>query len=338
MGTVRELSRDDPALSSAESFAANVICAAQPIVMRGLGAHLPAVTAGTPSPAAALGYIQTFDCGQRPEVFHASADAAGRYFYNGDLSGFNFERETLPLSSAFARMLRQASGEESGTTYVGSLLASHYLPGFAEANRLPVVPSEVAARLWIGNGSHVACHYDAYENIACVLAGSRRFTLYPPDAIGDLYVGPIDHTMAGQPVSMAAADPEKPAYPRFAAARQRALVVNLAPGDALFLPKLWWHQVEADAPVNVMLNYWWDATAIGPDAPMLSMLHAMITIAERPAAERDAFRAFFDHFVFRPDGHPLAHLPQERRGVLGSLRGGGYGQIRAMILRALRGG
>ena len=53
---------------------------------------------------------------------------------------------------------------------------------------------------------------------------------------------------------------------RAAAARDRAITVELAAGDALFLPKLWWHQVEATAPVNVMLNYWWDATAIGPDA------------------------------------------------------------------------
>ncbi|MEL0211708.1 MAG: cupin-like domain-containing protein, partial [Novosphingobium sp.] len=92
------------------------------------------------------------------------------------------------------------------------------------------------------------------------------------------------------------------------------------------------------APVNIMLNYWWDATAIGHDAPILSMLHAMIAIAERPEAERQAFRAFFDHYVFRTQGHPLAHLPEEQRGVLRDIKGAGYGQIRAMIMRALRGG
>jgi hypothetical protein len=112
--------------------------------------------------------------------------------------------------------------------------------------------------------------------------------------------------MAGQPASLAAASADPVRYPQFAAARDRAITVDLAAGDALFLPKLWWHQVEATAPVNVMLNYWWDATAIGPDAPLLAMLLSMIAIAERPEAERAAFRAFFDHYVFRPDGHPRA--------------------------------
>ncbi|MCX7282788.1 MAG: cupin-like domain-containing protein [Novosphingobium sp.] len=335
---LRELGRADPALASAEAFHDAVIVNGQPVVIRGLGADLPAVAAGPAAPDEALRYLAQFDSGHSPQVFSAGEDTAGRYFYNDDLTGFNFERLAMPLAQAFSRMLDHAAGKLAGSCYIGSLAAPHYLPGFREANALPIVPATIDPLLWIGNASHVACHYDAYENLACVLYGSRRFTLYPPDAIGDLYVGPIDHTMAGQPVSMAAADPHNPAYPRFAAAQARALVVDLGPGDALFLPKLWWHQVEATAPVNVMLNYWWDATATGPDAPMLSMLHALIAIAERPDAERAAFRAFFDHFVFRPDGHPLAHLPEARRGVLQSLRGGGYGQIRAMIVRALRGG
>ena len=192
-------------------------------------------------------------------------------------------------------------------------------------------------RIWIGTGSNVSCHYDTFENIACVVAGRRRFTLYPPDAIGDLYVGPIDNTMAGAPVSMAdGAPPGDPRYPRFAAARATGLVAELDPGDALYLPKLWWHRVEATAPVNVLVNYWWDAFQAGPDAPFLSMLLAMITIAERPAAERDAWRAFFDHYVFRPEGHPLRHLPEETHGILGPLGGGNYGRIRARVMQALR--
>jgi hypothetical protein len=70
---------------------------------------------------------------------------------------------------------------------------------------------------------------------------------------------------------------------------------------------------------------------------MLSMLLAMISIAERPQAERDAFRAFFEHYVFRGQGHPLAHLPEEQRGVLARIDRGAYGRIRATIMRELRG-
>ncbi len=332
-----ELSSADPALAGPEPFHAAVIARGQPAVIRGLGADLPAVVAAT-SGKCALDYLLTFDSGRSPQVFEGHPDNRGRYFYSDDLSGFNFTRSEAPLAQAFASMLAHAEDPAQPTTYIGSLVAPAYLPGLAEANRLAIVPPQVEPRLWIGNPSTAAAHYDGYENLACVIHGARRFTLYPPDAIGDLYVGPIDMTMAGQPASLAAASGDPARYPRFAAAQARAISVDLAPGDALFLPKLWWHQVEATAPVNIMLNYWWDATAIGPDAPILSMLHAMIAIAERPEAERQAFRAFFDHYVFRTQGHPLAHLPEEQRGVLRDIKGAGYGQIRAMIMRALRGG
>ncbi len=62
--------------------------------------------------------------------------------------------------------------------------------------------------------------------------------------------------------------------------------MELEAGDALYLPKLWWHKVESLAPLNGLVNYWWDAFSAGPDAPYTSMLLAMIAIAERPVAER----------------------------------------------------
>jgi hypothetical protein len=145
--------------------------------------------------------------------------------------------------------------------------------------------------------------------------------------------------MAGQPVALAVGSlPGDQRYPRFERARDRALIVELEPGDALYLPKLWWHQVEATEPVNVLVNYWWDAFSAGPDAPYLTMLLAMTAISERPLAERSAWQAFFDHYVFRPEGHPLAHLPERTRGILGPLRPSNYGRIRAFVMQALRAG
>jgi hypothetical protein len=87
----------------------------------------------------------------------------------------------------------------------------------------------------------------------------------------------------------------------------------------------------------VLVNYWWDAFPAGPDAPYTSLLLSMIAIAERPLAERQAWRAFFDHYVFRSHGHPLAHLPAEQHGLLGSLKEN-YGKIRARVMHLLRGG
>lgn len=335
---LREWAADDPALRDPTAFREKVAMGGEPALIRGYARSWPLLQAAQISDRAACDYLRRHDSGKRPQVMLGDPAIEGRYFYRDGLDGFNFERIEMSISDALDRMLAHAEDPALPSAYLGSLVTPAYLPGLVDAHPCALVPPGVAMRLWIGNASHVACHYDAYENFACVLAGRRRFTLYPPDAIGDLYVGPIDFTLAGQPVSMAAADRDHPQrYPRFARAEARKLVVELEPGDALYLPKLWWHQVEALSPFNIMANFWWDAFAIGPDAPMLAMLLAMITLGERPEADRKAFRAYFDHFVFRPDGHPLAHLPPEKRGVLRDLAGGGYGQIRAMIMRTLRG-
>ncbi len=308
-----------------------------PIVLRSAAAALP-VTQAAASVEGLCSYLRGFDSGRTAQAFVGDPAIGGRYAYGDRPDGFNFARETLDLSAALSRIARAATQPDQPSVYCGSLPAEDHLPGFAEANPMVLVPPGVLPRLWIGNASTIACHYDRFDNLACVIAGERRFTLYPPDTIGDLYIGPIDHTMAGQPVSLAAtADPQDPRYPRFAAARARALTVTLHPGDALYLPKLWWHQVEATAPFNLLMNYWWDDFAGGPDSPYTALLLAMTTLVDRPQAERAAWRAFFDHYAFRPDGHPLAHLPPERHGILADSREN-RGRIRAFVMQLLRGG
>lgn len=325
-------------LDGAAAFLRDVCQPAEPVILRGACAAWPARRAATVSWEALSDYLARFDSGATAEAFVGDRAIAGRYHYSARLEGFNFAREAMTLGETLARIAEARDDSSAPTIYMGSLPAFVFLPGFAEDNRLPLLDRAIEPRLWIGNASNVACHFDTFDNLACVVAGPRRFTLYPPEAIGDLYVGPLDHTMAGQPVGLAAGStPDDPRYPRFAAARDRALVAQLEPGDALYLPKLWWHQVEATDACNLMVNFWWDGFAAGRDAPFTAMMLAMITIAERPAAERAAWRAFFDHYVFRPHGHPLAHLPEDKHGILGPLRDN-YGRVRAMVMQLLRGG
>ena len=333
---VREVSADG--FADPETFLREIAVPCEPVVVRGLVRGWPVAEAARTSHAALHAYLTRFATAARAEAFVAAAAIAGRYDYAADLDGFNFEKIDSDLIGALDCILANAERPRGSTVYMGSLEAEIYLPGFAQENSLAALPSSIGPRMWIGNASTVACHNDTYDNIACVVAGHRRFTLYPPDAIGDLYIGPIDNTMSGRPTSLAAHAPrDDPRYPRLAAAQARSTVTDLAPGDALYLPKLWWHAVEATDPVNILVNYWWDAFSIGPDAPNTAMMLAMIAIAERPPAERRAWRALFDHYVFCSEGHPLAHVPEDRRGILGSIRGAGYGRIRAMVMHMLRG-
>ena len=331
----------DPAVigeAGPAGFAQAVTAACRPTLLPGLCRHWPAVEASGRGWAALSTYLARFDVGRSGQAFIGPPAIAGRYDYGDGPEGFNFERASLTLAQGLQRIEAAAADASLPSVYMGSLPADDLAPGFVADNPIDVLPPLARPRLWLGNASRVACHYDSFDNLACVVAGRRRFTLYPPDAIGDLYVGPIDHTLAGQPTSLAAsAPPGDVRYPRFAAAASRAIVVELEPGDALYLPKLWWHQVEALEPANLLVNYWWDAFAAGPDAPYTSMLLAMIAIAERPPAERRAWKALFDHYVFREKGHPLAHLPAEQHGILGPLKTN-YGKLRARIMYLLRGG
>ena len=96
------------------------------------------------------------------------------------------------------RVLKAAARDPAESSiYFGSIPADDHVPGFAELNRLALLEASIRPLLWIGNASFVSCHCDTFDNLACVVAGRRRFTLYRPEAIENLYVGPIDFTMAG---------------------------------------------------------------------------------------------------------------------------------------------
>src|SRR5690625_7659936 len=73
---------------------------------------------------------------------------------------------------------------------------------FARENHCDLVGSTAVARIWVGNAATVSTHYDLLDNIVCVVSGRRRFTLFPPEQLTNLYVGPLDFTLSGQPVSM----------------------------------------------------------------------------------------------------------------------------------------
>ena len=139
------------------------------------------------------------------------------------------------------------------------------------------------------------------NNLACCMVGRRRFTLFPPDQIANLYPGPLEPTPGGQVVSMVDfRAPDFDRFPRFRDALDAAEVAELEPGDVLFYPAMWWHHVEALDPFNVMINYWWNASPAFMDTPMTTLLHALLSLRDRPEHEKAAWRALFDYYVFGP--------------------------------------
>ena len=85
--------------------------------------------------------------------------------------------------------------------------------------------------------------------------------------------------------------------PEAQAAVAQAQVAELEPGDALFVPSMWWHHVEGLAPFNILLNYWWRDTPRWLGQPQDALNHAMLAIRDLPAADK-AIRALVFHGLF----------------------------------------
>jgi hypothetical protein len=117
-------------------------------------------------------------------------------------------------------------------------------------------------------------------------------------------------------------NPDFERYPKFREALAVAQVAELAAGDAIFIPPLWWHHVESLEPFNVLVNYWWhDEVGDGAlaDSAFDALLQGILSIRTLPPATRRAWGAFFEHYVFGDDRELTAHIPEQRRGILGTL-------------------
>lgn len=295
--------------------------AGAPFVIRGLASDWGLVRQARRSDAAVTGYLRRFAAPGPVVAARAEPAAGGRVFYNDDLSGMNFEQLQEPLGWVLDQLDALPDDERAPTLYMGSTAIDYCLPGFAAENSLDLAPARPSVRIWLGNQHRVAAHYDVLENIAVVGAGRRRFILFPPEQLENLYVGPLDHTPAGQPVSLVDLDdPDPERFPRFEQALAAGQCAELDPGDAIYIPAMWWHHVEGLERLNALVNHWWYPGADYLAAPLDALLHAILAIRELPPRHRAAWRRFFAHYVFDADEQRVAgHIPPERRGVLGPI-------------------
>lgn len=308
-----------------------------PCVLRGLVSHWPLVQASRRSPRDAAALLRRHWQDATVGVYRMAQETGGRIAYTPDVQGFNFSRALLPFGAVLDELMAALDDPAPSTVYMGSTTVETCLPGLLASHPLRIEAEEPPlASLWLGNRVTVPAHQDWPRNIACCVSGRRRFTLYPPEAVGDLYIGPLDLTPAGQPISLVdAAAPDLQRFPRFAAAQARAQEVTLEAGDAIYIPSQWWHQVEALDPFSGLLNYWWRRTPPWQDSPTSALWLALATVRDLPPAEREAWRALFDHYVFEAGEHTAAHLPPPARGVLGPLDETAHRRLRALLLNKL---
>jgi len=314
--------------------------AQQPTVLKDVARDWPLVRKGLASAFEAIAYLETFDSGRPVVAFTGEPEINGRFFYNEAVDGFNFEGARERLSTMLQRIAAHLPDSQPPSFYIGSTDLGIYLPGFREAeNDLvlnhPMFAAPIAS-IWIGNRTTATAHYDMSHNLACCAVGRRRFTLFPPDQIANLYPGPLEPTPGGQVVSMVDfASPDFASHPGFRDALDTAEIAELEAGDVLFYPAMWWHHVEALDPFNILVNYWWNTSPVFMDTPQHTLLHALLSLRDRPAPEKAAWKTLFDFYVFGPADRAGAHLPPQARGALGALDDSSARRLRAQLLSKL---
>lgn len=313
-----------------------ILYSEQPLVLKGLVSNWPLVEAATRGADAADEYLRRFYNDTSVSESFGSPDINGRIFYGEDLAGFNFAMRRTQLDEFLDELKKHRDDENPPVHYVGSISVDHILPGLRDDNDLNLGQFEPSVRIWLGNQTRIAAHYDVPDNIACVAAGRRRFTLFPPDQLPNLYVGPLDRAPAGQAISLVDLhEPDFEKHPKFREALKHAQVADMQPGDAVFIPSMWWHHVEGLDSFNVLVNYWWRTVPAFMGTPLDVLNHALLSIRDLPEPQRNAWRDIFEFYVFAPDDDVTAHIPEEQRGVLSPINELSARKLRALLLKKL---
>ncbi len=319
----------------ARAFREEVVSRYRPAVLRGLVKDWPVVQAARESDAAFCTYLTKHDSGGKVDALLMRPEARGRVFYNEDMTGFNFARNRVPISAIVEQLTRYAKFPDPPGLAAQSALIADCLPGFLAENKLPLLDESIAPRIWLGNRVVTPAHFDESHNIACVVCGARSFTLFAPEQIGNLYIGPLGFAPTGTPMSMVDfAAPDFARYPRFREAMAAAQVAELEPGDAIYIPPLWFHHVQSLKTCNALVNYWWKGPGMTPGSALDGLLHALLNLKRLPPEQKEAWRTIFDHYVFN-DADPAAHLPAARRGLLGEPTPALEKEIREYLLKRL---
>ena len=331
MQKIQEIEGCDP-----EQLPDQVLQSKAPLVLRGLVSDWPFVQAAKTSMASANRYLKAYDKGAVIFASIGDADSGGRVFYDEKMEGFNFKRQKLQLNALLDKINLCAVDDHPAVYYMDSTSVDYCLPGLRNDNDLALTHLNPLVSIWIGNQTRIAAHYDIPNNIACVAAGARRFTLFPPEQLENLYVGPLDFNPAGQAISLVDfKDQDFDKYPKFKEALKHAQCAELQAGDAIYIPSMWWHHVEGLEKLNVLINYWWQAAPAFMGSPMDVLNHALLSIRSLPEEQRKAWQHIFNFYVFNPDADAIDHIPKPRRGALSAIDEATARRLRSQLLKQL---
>ncbi len=336
-----EINRYVPELEGVDKFniPPELIEAREPVVLKQLVTDWPLVHAGRQSARSAVDYLKPFYNGRPTIVCKTAPEHKGRLFYDDSLEHLHYQSYKGRIDETLDAIIETLEQEAPPGYYIASNHIDTHLPGLEKDNtiKLPQTGDPEAAKetvsIWIGSATTASCHFDALDNIACCVAGKRRFTLFPPDQVANLYPGPLEPTPGGQVISLVDfCNPDYEQFTRFAEALKHATVAELEPGDALYLPSMWWHHVEALSGFNLLINYWWNEAPAYLSSGMNALYAAMLGIRDKPAHEREAWKALFDYYIFKGASPAQEHIPNKAQGFLERINSHAARKLRALLV------
>lgn len=135
--------------------------------------------------------------------------------------------------------------------YLAPLMRDLPLPAYLRDRKL------VSENLWIGPADVVSpLHYDFFDGFLVQIQGRKRAVLFHPRESWRLYL-PSTFSVSPHVSEVLIDGPGFPDYERFPKLREvEGIEVVLEPGEILYVPAGWMHQVWGlDETISV--NYWW---------------------------------------------------------------------------------
>ncbi|XP_014772373.1 hypoxia-inducible factor 1-alpha inhibitor [Octopus bimaculoides] len=105
-------------------------------------------------------------------------------------------------------------------------------------------------------GNITPVHYDEQQNFFAQLRGVKRCLLFAPDQFKSLYPFPVYHPHDRQ----SQVNLENPNLEKFPKVLElKGFEATLHPGDVLYIPIYWWHQIESlpQKGVTISINFWY---------------------------------------------------------------------------------
>jgi hypothetical protein len=255
----------------------------QPIVLRGFINDWPIVKKGQESEASLQKYLLNYANGAKVVVGHGEPKINGRIFYNEAFTALNCKAYKMPLADLFEQINNHKLDKKPPLYYMGTTAVDACFSTLRQENDIHIAGKSPVMNMWMGNQSTIPAHYDVPNNIACNIYGKRRFTLFPPEQLENLYIGPLDFTPAGQSISLVDfTKPDLIKFPKSKEALRHAQVAELEAGDALFLPSMWWHHVEGLTHFNLLATFWWSSTDHLTDESGNALLYAVMALRNLP--------------------------------------------------------